>query len=232
MILIDDAGSGSLIGGTCIGIYRIETGEYKYSIIPVELYKNDNYEKKSYLNYVIFIVSEFFYQLNVSLEEEIYVCRGYIFDELRKWLKKNGFIWYNAKIGEPLQSLIESSFEKYTMRLGLPSNFIKYTRYPFHFHQLLKWVYADYKNRSTLCKTGWKSWKKYGYLPYEITYKQLKKSNFYCLFCGEKIKDDSTVKTITYFTKSKQEIYLHQRCNSQYKVENLYKKNLSFLNDY
>ena len=196
MILIDDAGSGSLIGGTCIGIYRIETDEYKYSVIPVELYKNDNYE-------------------------------------LRKWLRKNGFIWYNAKIGEPLQSLIESSFEKYAISLGLPSNFIRYTRYPFHFHQLLKWVYADYKNRAILCKTGWKSWKKYGYLPYEITYKQLKKSNFYCLFCGEKIKDYSTVKTITYFTKRKQEIYLHEKCNSQYKIEDLYyKEELSFLNDY
>ncbi len=28
MIQIDDAGSGSFVGGTCIGFYRPETNEY------------------------------------------------------------------------------------------------------------------------------------------------------------------------------------------------------------
>lgn len=218
MILIDDAGSGSLIGGTCIGMYRVETDEYKYDIIPINLYNDEKFHNKSYLEYVVKIISKLFEELNVSLEEEIYVCRGYIFDELRKWLKKNGFNWYNAKIGEPLQSLIESSFETYTIELGVPKNFIKYTRYPFHFHQLLKWVYADHNNRAPLCKRGWRSWKKYGNPPYNITYKKIEKSNYYCLFCGEKIKDLSVVKTITYFSNRKQEIYLHEKCNKNLKA--------------
>jgi len=214
VILIDDAGSGSLIGGTCIGIYRVETSEYKYDVIPIEYYNEKNFNSKNYLKYVVFIVSEIFKEFKVSLEEEIYVCRGYIFDELRKWFKKNGYNWYNAKIGEPLQSIIESSFEMYSIELGLPKNFIKYTRYPFHFHQLLKWVYADYKKRSTLCKTGWKSWKKFGMLPYDVSTLQLEKSNYYCLLCGKKIDDFTLVKTITYFSKYQQRIYLHSKCNS------------------
>ena len=37
MIQIDDAGSGSFVGGTCIGFYRPETNEYFFEIIPVEL---------------------------------------------------------------------------------------------------------------------------------------------------------------------------------------------------
>lgn len=218
MILIDDAGSGSLIGGTCIGIYRVETDEYAYDIIPIHLYDDKNFHNKDYLNYVVKIISKLFQTLNISLEEEVYVCRGYIFDELRQWLKKGGFNWYNAKIGEPLQSLIESSFEAYAIGLGIPKNFIKYTRYPFHFHQLLKWVYADHSNRASLCKKGWKSWKKYGNLSYDITYKEIKNSNYYCLFCGEKIKNLSIVKTITYFSNRKQEIYLHENCNKDLKV--------------
>lgn len=212
MILIDDAGSGSLIGGTCIGIYRVETNEFKYDIIPLELYNKENFHKKLYLNYVDTIISNLFMELRVSLEEEIYVCKGYMFDALRKWLKKNGFNWYNAKIGEPLQNIIESTFEYYTVNLGLPINFIKYTRYPFHFHKLLRWVYADYKNRSILCKTGWKSWKKFGNLPCEIDYLQLNKSNYYCLYCGRKIKDFSVVKVIRYFSNKKQEVFLHEKC--------------------
>lgn len=215
MILIDDAGSGSLIGGTCIGVYKVETDEYQYDFIPIELYQGNNFSSKIYLSYVKNIVDRIFKELKVSLEEEIYVCRGYIFDELRKWLKSNGFIWYNAKIGEPLQSRIESTFEKYTITLGLPENFIKYTRYPFHFHQLLKWVYADHKNRSSLCKTGWKSWEKYGSLKLSMSYQDLKKSTFFCLYCGKEIKDHSRVKIVTYYSKYKQQIYLHEHCNKE-----------------
>jgi len=214
LILIDDAGSGSLVGGTCIGVYRVEANEYRYDIIPIELYNEENFNKKTYLHYIIEMVIRMFNELEVSLEEEIYVCRGYIFDELRKWLKSNGYLWNSVKIGEPLQSLVEESFEKYMIQLGLPENFIRYTRYPFHFHQLLKWVYADHSNRSSLCKTGWKSWKKYGSLDYEISYLRIGRSTYFCLYCGNEIKDHSRVKVITYFSMYKQEIYLHENCNA------------------
>ena len=36
MIQIDDSGSGSLIGGTCIGAIRVETGDYAYDFIPTQ----------------------------------------------------------------------------------------------------------------------------------------------------------------------------------------------------
>ena len=36
MIHIDDAGSGSLIGGTCIGILRTNDNAYYYEIIPIK----------------------------------------------------------------------------------------------------------------------------------------------------------------------------------------------------
>ena len=38
MIQIDDAGSGSLIGGTCIGLYWVERNMYKYDFIPLDCY--------------------------------------------------------------------------------------------------------------------------------------------------------------------------------------------------
>jgi len=87
MVQIDDAGSGSFVGGTCIGMYRLETNEYYFDIIPVELYNKENFRKKAYLDEVVNIVSTGFKLLDVSKNEPISVCRGYMFDKL-----KNGWM--------------------------------------------------------------------------------------------------------------------------------------------
>lgn len=50
MLQIDDAGSGSFVGGTCIGIYKPETNDYYFDIIPIELYSKENFAKKYYLD--------------------------------------------------------------------------------------------------------------------------------------------------------------------------------------
>lgn len=213
MIQIDDAGSGSILGGTCIGINRVKPYEYYYEIIPLKLYSEKDFQSKSYLDYVTMIVMRGFDKLSVSKEEEIYVCRGYMFDKLRKWFKSENYNYTNTKIEEPLQSIVEKTFEDYTISLGLPSKFIKYTKYPFHLHSILKWVYADYDNRKVLCKTGWKSWKKYKNLKTNISYGVVSKSNYICLKCGSPIKNNSKVQMISYISNRKYTIYLHQRCN-------------------
>lgn len=212
MIQIDDAGSGSLIGGTCIGMIRVETGEFEYGFIPIEYYWGDMFSKKEYLNYVILMVKDMFKKLKVTKDEQIDVCRGYMFDNLRKWFKQNGYDYNSVKIEEPLQTKIEKAFEDYTISLGLPKAFITYTKYPFHFHSLLKWVYADFDNRSLICKTGWKSWNKYNHSDKEITFVQLKKSKYICYKCGKKIEDNSLVQKITYKGTRNTVVYLHENC--------------------
>jgi hypothetical protein len=98
MIQIDDAGSGSFIGGTCIGVYRPETNDYYSDIIPVELYNKENFKKKLYLDEVVCIVSKAFNTLGVSNKECIEICRGYMFDKLKQWLDKNNYTWYSTQI--------------------------------------------------------------------------------------------------------------------------------------
>lgn len=212
MIQIDDAGSGSLLGGTIIGVNRINPYQFYYEVIPLELYNEVNFDKKLYLDYVIEIIKRIFEILRVSKEEKIYVCRGYMFDNLRKYFRDNNYNFESVIINDPLQSQIEYTFEQYTISLGLPSDFIKYTKYPFHFHSLLKWVYADYENRKLLCKTGWKSWKKYKDLETTSEYKKIKKSKYICLKCGLPINDNSIVKTINYISNKPTSIYLHKKC--------------------
>jgi len=212
LIQIDDSGSGSLVGGTCIGALRKETGEYYFDIIPLEFYQNMSFNKKLYLDQVVQFTQTFFLKLEVSKEEKIEVCRGYMFDKLRPWLKENNYKYVNTTIGEPLQSLVESTFEQYSIELGLPNEFLTYTKYPFHFHRLLRWVYADYNNRVKLCKTGWKSWKKYGELEVELGTSCINKSKYKCLKCWEPIEDNSTIKVMKYYSNKPNIIYLHTKC--------------------
>lgn len=124
----------------------------------------------------------------------------------------NNYNYNNIKISEPLQNIIEKSFEDYSVSLGLPRDFIKFTKYPFHFHRLLRWVYADYNERNKLCKTGWKSWEKYGHLKVDSYYDFIYKCNYYCLKCGKKISDFSNVKVIKYYSNMDNMLYLHKTC--------------------
>lgn len=212
MIQIDDAGSGSLLGGTIIGVLRVETNEFHYDIIPLKLYQNEFFERKEYLNYVVTIIKEVFTKLEVEKHEKIEVCRGYMFDKLKLWLEQNHYNYTSTEIKDPLQTLIEKTFEDYTISLGLPEHFIVYTKYPFHFHRILKWVYADYDNRSILCKMAWKSWKKYCNLDIKYATELVKSKNLICLKCNRPLKKNTNASVKIYTSNRVNKIYLHNGC--------------------
>ena len=212
MIQIDDAGSGSLVGGTCIGAIRIETGEFYYSFIPLKYYRDHLFRSKQYLDKTNQIVFNLLDKLQVNQSETIQICQGYMFDKARDSLKERGYSIISTSIENPLQDIIETTFQNYALNLGVPIQYAKYTKYPFHFHRILRWVYADYQNRARLCKTGWKSWKKYGYLNPNIYYDTLDTDNYICLKCGKIITQGSKVKVLQYFSNCRNIIYLHHSC--------------------
>ncbi|KAB3524959.1 hypothetical protein F8153_15495 [Alkaliphilus serpentinus] len=212
MIQIDDAGSGSLLGGTIIGVLRVETEEYFYRVIPLQLYQGEAFQNKSYIDYVVTIINELFNHLRVSKDEEIKVCRGYMFDSLNKWLKENNYNYITTKIKDPLQTLVEKTFDDYAIKLGLPTTYINYTKYPFHFHRILKWVYADYENRSRLCKTGWKSWNKYKDLKPIIKEENVKNKDWLCLKCNKPIPRNTIAAVKAYTSNRHYKIFLHREC--------------------
>jgi hypothetical protein len=216
MIQIDDSGSGSFVGGTCIGIYRPETNEYYFDIIPVELYDTDNFAKKNYLDEVVNIVDAAFRILKPSKGEMIEICRGYMFDRLKEWLTANDYRWYSTQITGRVQEIVEKCFELYTERLGLPGHYIKYTRYPFHFHKLLRWVYADFDNRIKLCKVGWKCWQKLAGLVPDISEACICSSSFICMKCGRHIKPGSEIRVIHFVSNRENYVYLHKECRTRH----------------
>jgi hypothetical protein len=212
MLQIDDAGSGSFVGGTCIGVYRPETNEYYFVIIPVELYNKENFRKKLYLDEVVRITESAMKNLSPYRGETIEICRGYMFEKLKDWLEQNHHTWYCTQITGRVQEIVEKNFELYTQRLGLPWQYIKYTRYPFHFHKLLKWVYSDFDNRIRHCKVGWKSWQKLEGIVPEVAYGSILSPAFTCLKCGRHIKQGSPVKILTYASNQTNHVYLHPDC--------------------
>lgn len=212
MIQIDDAGSGSLVGGTCIGAVRKETGEFHFDFIPIEYYKKPYFQAKLYLQKTTEIVFDLLKMLDVTPEEPIEICQGYMFDHTRLALTDSYSAIISKNIGNPLQDIIESTFEDYALSLGVPIQYVKYTKYPLHFHRILRWVYADYLNRAPLCKTGWKSWKRYGHLKPDVHYDVSTKDNYICLKCGKIILKNSRVKILEYYSNRKNTIYLHTEC--------------------
>lgn len=211
MIQIDDSGSGSLVGGTGIGIYRKETNEYYFDIIPIKYYQGNAFKTKEYQKNVTKLIQKYFSVLNVTKEETIQVCQGYMFDDLRIWLSKNNYNWASTKIVGKLQELVEQSFTDYIINLGLPTNFVKHARFAFGFHRLLKWVFADFDTRKELCKTGWKSWQKWSLVEKSI-YRQLLSQQDYCLKCGKSMLPGTLVTTLEYSTIRPCTINLHDSC--------------------
>ncbi len=213
MIQIDDAGSGSLIGGTGIGIYDTTNGKYAFKVIPLRYYQNMKYyRQKMYQDQAIKIVKEVFklWAINKS-KEEIHLCSSYIFDKLRPWLKENKISYQNAKIAGPLQELVEKSFMDYLISLGLPDSYLKHTRYAYGFHRLLHWVYADKKKREKLCKTCWKSYQIWGFS--DITQKLVTADEqLLCLKCNQLIETGDKAKIVYYNSKFNNQLIIHTRC--------------------
>jgi hypothetical protein len=214
VIQIDDAGSGSLVGGTCIAALRLETNEYYYDFIPLSYYQNGNFYNKLYLHKSKDIVIELLKKLGTNKKEKITICQGYMFDVARKYLSESQIKWTNSKIVDPLQSRIEDTFSEYVLGLGVPVQYAKYIKYPLHFHRILRWVYADYSKRHKLCKTDWKSFKKYGNLDVSVTQDILYKRNYTCLKCGRRIKPGTKVKVLKYVSNCPNTIYLHLNCSA------------------
>lgn len=212
MLQIDDAGSGSFVGGTCIGVYRPQTNEYYFDIIPVELYNKENFKKKLYLDEVVEIVSAAIKTISPFRGEVIEICRGYMFERLKRWLDQNGYTWYSTQITGRIQEIVEKNFELYTQNLGLPWHYIKYTRYPFHFHKLLRWVYADFNNRIGLCKVGWQSWQRLESITPEVFHASMYSASYSCLKCGMYINPGSEIKILRYVSNRENYIYMHARC--------------------
>ena len=161
-VIIDDAGMGDLLFGVVISAFRDSTREFRYDVIDVKYFKARFFSRKAYLKQCSKIVSKLLAEMKPKSEEEIHICRGYIFDDVIEKLKRKygeDRIRRVKVTGEP-QDLTEIAYIDELRNLGYePLKERENNRAKSFFH-MMNWLK---KNPDMLkyAKTGWPRLQRY-----------------------------------------------------------------------
>jgi CxxC-x17-CxxC domain-containing protein len=160
-LIIDDAGSGDLLFGVVIGIYREETGEFKYDLIDVKFYQ-DLFCEKEYLQEASRITARLVDALRVKPDEEIHVCQGNIFDvavaDLQKELGEERVT--RVRVTGEAQRLIEIAYLDEIRNLGYEPLAERDEKRAKSFFHMMRWLKA-HPDMLKYAKTGWPRLKRY-----------------------------------------------------------------------
>jgi hypothetical protein len=161
-ITIDDAGSGDLLFGVVIGAFRDETREFHYGVVDVKFFQSGRFYRKEYLKQSSRIVSELLSRLRLGSEEEIHVCKGYIFDDavndLRRAYGYDRVRRVNVS-GEP-QRLTEMAYLDELRNLGYEPVKEREDKRAKSFFHMMRWL-KENPDRLRFAKTGWPRLLKY-----------------------------------------------------------------------
>lgn len=155
-ITIDDAGSGDLLFGVVIGAFRDETQEFTYEIIDVKFFQSSLFYRKEYLKQSSRIVSQLLSRLKLKSEEEIHICKGYIFDDAVNDLRRT---YGDDRIrrvkvnGEP-QRLTEIAYLDEIRNLGYEPLKEREAKRAKSFFHMMRWLKKN-PDKLRYAKTGW-----------------------------------------------------------------------------
>ena len=161
-IIVDDAGSGDLLFGVVIAAFRDSTQEFRYDVIDVKNFQAGLFSRKAYLKQCLKILSKLLAEMNPKPDEEIHICRGYIFDYAVDKLKQKygeDRIRRVKVVGEA-QDLTEIAYLDELRNLGYePLEERDNKRGKSYFH-MMNWLK---KNPDMLryAKTGWPRLQRY-----------------------------------------------------------------------
>jgi len=155
-ITIDDAGVGDLLFGVIIGAFREATKEFKYEVLDVKYFRSQRFRRKEYLKQASKIVFQLLGKLELKAEEPIHICKGYIFDEAARDLRRkygSDRIRRVKVIGEP-QRLTEIAYLDEIRNLGYePLRKREENRAKSFFH-MMNWL-KENPDKLKYAKTGW-----------------------------------------------------------------------------
>jgi hypothetical protein len=175
MIQVDDAGWGSLVGGVLIGACRVESPRTQHAFreIPVTYFQGEAFKKKLYLGVAADAALELMEELEVGKEERVEVCTGYVLEAVRMKLTAERYQVIPAKIGEPLQTLIEQELLDRVLAIGVDTDLETLTeKQGLYFWQCVNWLKGgDMKatalpQREKHCKSGWDTYRIWADYPY------------------------------------------------------------------
>ena len=161
-IIIDDAGSGDLLYGVVIGAFRDSNNEFKYEIIDVKYFKDRLFSKKAYLKQASKIVCKILNEMKPTQNEEIHICRGYIFDDVIEKLKHEygeERIQRIKVVGEA-QNLTETAYLDELRNLGYEPIEERENKMAKSFFHMMDWLKKN-PDMIRYAKTGWPRLKRY-----------------------------------------------------------------------
>jgi hypothetical protein len=161
-IIIDDAGSGDLLFGVVIGAFRDSTREFKYDVIDVKYFQPKLFSRKLFLKECGKIVSKLLAEIKPKSEEEIHLCRGYIFDEvIEKLEKKYGEDRIRRiKVTGEAQDLTEIAYLDEVRNLGYEPLEERENKRAKSFFHMMGWLRKN-PNKLKYAKTGWPRLQRY-----------------------------------------------------------------------
>ena len=155
-ITIDDAGVGDLLFGVIIGAFREETQEFTYEILDVKYFRSQRFHRKGYLKQASRVVSQLLGKLRLKTEEPIHICRGYIFDEAARDLRReygDDRIRRVKVTGEP-QRLTEIAYLDEIRNLGYEPLEERGKNRAKSFFHMMNWL-KENPDKLKYAKTGW-----------------------------------------------------------------------------
>jgi hypothetical protein len=144
------------LGGAVIVMRRVETGESYSGEVSLGLFRASVFKTKEYLTQALRVVAEGVEKLQISQDEPIHICTGYILLRAREALIEEGYTVENVKIMGPTQELAEREYLKSLVRLGVGD--MSTVASMRSFNSFLAWVHQDFEARERFVKTGWSSW--------------------------------------------------------------------------
>jgi len=161
-VTVDDAGSGDLLFGVVVGVFRDETREFHYDVIDVRFFQSGRFYRKEYLKQSSRIVSDLLGRLRLGSDEEIHVCKGYIFDDAVADLRR--IYGYDrvrrVKVVGEAQRLTEMAYLDELRNLGYEPVEGREGRRAKSFFHMMRWL-RENPDRLRFAKTGWPRLLKY-----------------------------------------------------------------------
>ena len=145
-----------------IGAFRCETREFRYDVLDVKYFRYPRFRSKEYLKQASKVVFQLLGKLQIKRDEQIQICKGYIFDEAVNDLKEmygGSRVDRIAVTGEP-QRLTEIAYLGEIRNLGYEPVKERDEKKAKSFFHMMNWLEKN-PEKLMYAKTGWPRLQRY-----------------------------------------------------------------------
>jgi hypothetical protein len=145
-----------------IGAFRCETQEFRYDVLDVKYFRYPRFRSKEYLKQTSKVVFQLLGRLQIKKDEQIQICKGYVFDEAVDRLRETygGSRVDRIKVtGEP-QRLTEIAYLDEIRNLGYEPVKDRDEKKAKSFFHMMDWLKKN-PEKLIYAKTGWPRLQRY-----------------------------------------------------------------------